>query len=104
MKRDVNEAEIEREMVRAIQAMYPAEHQALENWGKWSRDRRGIFPAENPPPSPVYDTFSREEWDKQGYGEAAKDAVSDQRLEASDRKAERAEDEPYDEKAGYELD
>ena len=45
MKRDIESDQIEREMVRALQAMYPESHQALTNWGKWIADCRGIKPA-----------------------------------------------------------
>jgi hypothetical protein len=101
MMRDIQSQELERAEIRAIQGLYPTAHQALMNWGRWSRDRRGIFPSENPPPSAIYDAINRSEWDKDGYGEVEADA---ERLAVDDRKAERADTEPYDELKGYELD
>ena len=104
MKRDIADAEITRARIRALQGVYPRAHSALENWGAWSRDRHGIFPPENPPPSPVYAAIDRSEWDRDGYGEVEEQHVSEARMEAEDRKSERADREEYDEKAGYDLD
>jgi hypothetical protein len=101
MMRDINAQELERAEIRAIQSLYPKAHDQCVNWGRWSRDRRGIFPSENPPPSAVYDIIRRDEWDKDGYGEQE---AEPERLATDDRKAERAADEPYDELQGYEFD
>jgi hypothetical protein len=49
LKMDVDEAELERIEVRAIQGLYPEAHQALTNLGRWWRDRRGIFPTQARP-------------------------------------------------------
>lgn len=43
--KDLDPAQIERHMIRELQGRFPDEHQALANWAKWSRDRRGIYPA-----------------------------------------------------------
>ena len=104
MKRDIAGAEITRARIRALQALYPNAHATLENWGAWSRDRHGIFPPENPPPSPVYAVIDRSEWDRDGYGEVEEQRVSEARMEAEDRKSERAEREEYDERLGTLLD
>ena len=99
MKGDsVDMSEVFTAQVRALQAMYPEAHEALVNWGRWSRDRRGIFPAEGR--THIWDAFDRAEWDRTGYGDQEAD---EQRLEVGDRKAERLEEE-YDEKAGFDLD
>lgn len=41
--------EVYRAEIRAIQAQYPLAHQALTNWGRWSRELRGIFPSISQP-------------------------------------------------------
>jgi hypothetical protein len=99
---DIDFDEIERHLIRELQGEHGKAHQALLNWAKWSRDRRGIFPSPNPPPSAIYDTFKRDEWDKEGYGEIVE--VSEERLAQGDIKADKQEVEPYDETAGTVLD
>lgn len=83
--------------VRALQAMYHDAHQALVNWGLWSRDTKGMKPVEvSPPPT----------WREANTGLPggyADETVGpkDDGLEA---KPERAEDDPYDELRGFILD
>ena len=97
MKRDVDAAEIEREMVRAIQAMYPAEHQALENWGRYSRDRDDR-PAWIVSPG-IYSEAPTSKWEIEDEGGYAV------RIEYSSppERGDRREPEPYDEKAALDL-
>lgn len=104
MKRDdIDQSEIERHLVREVQGMYPKEHQALENWGRWSRDLRGVYPADIKP-SRIYSEANREDWDKDGYGDVALTDEMKERLLAGDRKAERPEEEPHDPKTAAALD
>ncbi len=84
--------------VRALQDMYHQAHQALICWGAWSRDRRGIFPAEIACPS-LWDNFKRDETDAYGDEDAAPAEVPHETA-----KAERADEEPYNELQGRSLD
>ena len=87
------------ERVRLLQAIYPKEHAALICWGAWSRDRRGIFPKDIAPPK-VWDQFKRDENEAWGDEDAAKlEPETDAEV-----KAERAEDDPYNELQGHQLD
>ena len=85
--------------IRDLQSRYPREHQALVNWGAWSRDRRGIFPPEIVPPK-VWDQFKRDENESWGEKDDATVVVES----AEPDKAERAEEEPYNELHGLQLD
>jgi hypothetical protein len=80
--------------IRLLQADFQKAHAALINWGLWSRDRRGIFPVQITPPR-VWDEFKPDE--NEAYGEITEDT---QVVEQSETKAERAEDDPYDELQG----
>lgn len=85
--------------VRALQAIYPQAHAALVNWGRWSRDRAGIFPPDIKPPS-IW-----EKADPSKFGDFAEDGEQGLGVvEQAETKAERIEAEPYDEKAGTILD
>ena len=83
--------------VRGIQGRNPEAHLALVNWGAWSRDRRGIFPVQIVPPRMWEEATSGL---PDGYA-AVKDAQEDDGLQA---KAERSEEEPYNELQGAILD
>ena len=85
--------------IRGIQEQHAKAHAALVNWGAWSRDRAGLFPSDGR--VGIWDAFSRTEWDRDGYGDQV---AEESRLEADDRRAERADKEPYDELQGYVLD
>lgn len=82
--------------VRGLQAIYPEAHQALCNWAAWSRDRAGIFPAQIVPPPTWNEATSGL---PEGYAE--EETRADDGLQA---KAERAEQEPYNELQGAALD
>lgn len=84
--------------IRALQEMHSRAHQALLNWSRWSRDRRGIFPAISKPH--IWQEYKQSEADDWGEDHA----VSNERLAQDDRKTERPEDEAYDEKAAQTLD
>lgn len=90
--------------IRGLQAIYQPAHTALINWGAWSRDRAGIFPAGIVSPT-IWDAgaaFGQEEeqvlMQEKGWGEA--EAVEGA---AGIEKAEREHD-PYSELAGSILD
>jgi hypothetical protein len=82
--------------VRGIQSAYPQAHQALRNWGLWSRDRAGIFPCISRPSiwneyAPKVGDFAEENLDR----ELPRDEVV---------KQEMAETPDYSEKEAVELD
>ena len=89
--------------VRALQAMYPAAHAALCNWAYWSRDRVGIGPSEYLPPNPVFAAIDRGEWDRDGYGEIEPEGWTPPPTTGEER-ADRAEQEPYNEREADALD
>lgn len=81
--------------IRGLQAIYADSHGALQNWGAWSRDRRGIFPTMTPPA--IWSQFKRSEIDD--YGEEQPEAPT-----TAPVKAEAAERQPYQELAALVLD
>ena len=83
--------------VRGLQAIYPEAHEALKNWAAWSRDRSGIFPAGITAPS-LWDQFKRDE--NEDWGEEQPQV----QVPEAPVKAEAAEKQPYDERAGVILD
>jgi len=84
--------------IRALQGMNEPAHLALVNWGRWSRDRHGIFPPGITPPGLWNQALPSK------FGDFA-DEEEGQRVEVQEpAKAEAAEKEPYDEKAGTVLD
>lgn len=87
------------ERVRILQDNHAKAHAALVNWGCWSRDRRGIFPVQITPPK-VWDQFKADE--NEAWGEV-QDAPESQGA-TEEAKAERAEDDPYNELQGHQLD
>jgi hypothetical protein len=84
--------------VRSLQADFPQAHQALVEWGSWSRDRKGMAPPPIQPPR-IWDEFKPDE--NESYGEVTEETTI---VEQTEVKAERAEDDPYDELQGTILD
>lgn len=82
--------------VRDLQARYQKAHEALLCWGNWSRDRRGLYPADSRPS--IWDQFKRDE------NEAWGDEDAEKLVAEAPAKAERAEEEPYDELQGTIMD
>lgn len=82
--------------IRLLQETHQPGHLALVNWGLYSRDRYWPGPADARPK--LWDEFKRDENDP--YGE---DVAEDLRVPQAEIKQERAEDDPYDEKAGAAL-
>lgn len=80
--------------IREIQARYPLAHEALRNWGLWSRETGGIFPSLA---KPGWTEFYKPDGD--GYGEA--EAIPDP---TETVKAERVEAPRSDERSGMEVD
>lgn len=95
MKRDIDTREVLIARIRGLQAIYPEGHAALVNWGRWSRDRAGIFPAGATPPR-IWDEAVTSKFDDWGDEQGVHDSQP--------VKAERAEREEYDERAGTVLD
>lgn len=89
--------------VRALQALYQKEHEALIEWGLWSLDRRGIYPTLTNPS--MWEQFKRD--GSEGYG-AEKKLEPGEEDEANavylEVKAERVEQQEYDEKLAIRLD
>lgn len=84
--------------VRMIQSLYPEAHAALVGWGRWSADRRGIFPQAYKRPA-VWDQFKQSEAGDFGEeGEARKVVVP------FAVKAEGPDRLPYDERSALILD
>ena len=98
VKRDLIYSEIACARIRALQAMYPDAHEALRNWGAWSRDRYQIGPRDAQPGI----------WDEavvSKFGDFADESDTPAIVgDTKPAKAERADREEYDEKAGAELD
>lgn len=84
--------------IRALQAIYKPEHDALCNWAKWSRDERGIRPVEAR--TSIYDQMNED--DRAGWGEET-DQPPIYRLTVR-VKSERPEEENYDLKSAEILD
>jgi hypothetical protein len=96
MKRDLEAAEIFTARVRGLQGIYSAAHEALKNWGAWSRDRRGIYPSMSPPG--MWAQYKPDDSDEYG------DEPEVPPPEAVPVKAEAAEHELYEEKTAFILD
>lgn len=97
--RDLDLEEIERHLVREVQGMYPKEHQALINWGRWSRDRRGIYPAGVTAPS-IWQDAPTSKWEFDDDPEEYSPHIP---IVAA-AKGDRPEGEDYDEKSAVALD
>lgn len=83
--------------VRAIQSLYPKAHEALRNWGLWSRERGGIFPALAKPGWTEFYQAGREEVTEEHETEV-------ERVEQLEVKAEGPELPHSDERLGEEVD
>ena len=84
--------------VRGIQSAFPLAHEALVNWGRWSRELQGLFP-----------TISRPSiWDEAAPGDPTdwteEGDIGLGIVEQREIKAEGPEKIESDEKAGTELD
>lgn len=97
----LEQSEIQTARFRGLQGIYSKEHEALMNWGKWSRDERGIRPVEAR--TSIYDQIRED--DRAGWGDLppADDSYR-VRIAVVPRKAERPEEETYDAKAAEALD
>lgn len=94
--------------IRSVQAAYPQAHQALKNWGRWSRELHDIPGLTNDLKAPgLYEGADRKNWEFAQDGETgidtpeaiAKRCAADKRV-----KRERADDLKADDKLGHELD
>jgi hypothetical protein len=85
--------------VRSMQERYGSAHLALTNWAKWSRDRKQIGPRDSKPH--IWQEAATSKFDD--FGDI-QDAIPQNRLAADDRKAEYADEEPYNEREGAILD
>ena len=99
MKREdaIAESALIAEGIRSLQAEHYRAHEALENWGRYSRDRDDkpagvISPA-------IYGAAPTSKWDHDAVGDAP------QRIEYAypPEKGDRAEPEPYEEGAARDL-
>jgi hypothetical protein len=86
--------------IRELQAAHYQAHEALQNWAKWSRDRRGIYPPGVVPPAiwadaPINKWEFEEEPDYNPYQKLTMTAAE---------KGDRPEEEDYDEKTAVVLD
>lgn len=87
--------------IRALQGIYFREHAALMNWGRWSNDRRGIFP--KAAGSILGAQYRRSEGEE--YGDETKpDQERLARVAAMPRRSEPRERLPYEEKTAVILD
>lgn len=98
---DVDTAELERIEVRAIQGLYPEAHQALENWGRWSY--WGDIGRPKDARNHQFDEAQKSKFDDFGE-EKEYDAAERYQPNIVIVRAERVEEEPYDEKAALVLD
>lgn len=88
------------EHVRALQAIHSEAHEALLNWGRWSRDLKRVFP----PGIPESPTFREATPSKFGDFADDSDLLRVEVVAQTETKAERSEEEPYDERSGALLD
>lgn len=95
-KETVDWREVFNAEVRGIQAQYPKAHEALRNWGLWSRERGGIFPVLA---KPSWTEFYRADRDE--THDELEDVTVVHQLEV---KAERVEMPRSDERQGEEID
>lgn len=80
--------------VREIQAHFLTAHEALTQWGRWSRDKSGIFPRLEPPA--LWDEYRTS---GEGYGEELTEAANEVHV-----KPELPPEPPANEKQAVELD
>jgi hypothetical protein len=83
--------------IRAIQAAHPEAHEALKNWGRWSRDLNGVFPTLAGPG--IWNLADTDKFDDFG------DEQPRPRLRLVDQaKSERLEEPKADERSAKQLD
>ena len=87
------------ERIRSLRDAYPNADSALQNWAKWSRDRRGIYPAGIVAPA-IYNEAPTNKWE---FDEPL-DYNPYQHIHAAPEKGDRPEDEDYDERTAVALD
>jgi hypothetical protein len=95
----VAESALITQAIRDLQDRFSKEHQALVNWSKWSRDRRGIYPAGITAPA-IYDQAPTSKWE---FEEPDYDAYHRIHMVAAE-KGDKVEEEEYDEKTAVVLD
>lgn len=83
--------------IRALQFRHTKAHVSLTNWGHWSADKRGIFPAMRPPA--LWNQFKRSEVEE--WGEEQPPAIS---IVKEIAKPEPRETSSYDERTALVLD
>lgn len=94
---DLDEQQIQAARIRELQSRYPQAHEALMNWGAWSRDRSGMYPAISQ--THVFDQYVHDE--TEGYAEEGEGVTNPHAVIVT--KAER-DSEDYDEKSAVALD
>lgn len=82
--------------IRGLQSIYPEAHAALVNWGRYSLDRRGIFPGDIKPPA-TFDQYRASDYDEVPLQKDIEPPAS------GPVKSEGPEYQPYDEKAAIVL-
>jgi hypothetical protein len=88
------------ERIRSLRDTYPNADSALQNWAKWSRDRRGIYPPGVVPPA-IWDDAPVSKWshdEELDYNPYQKLSIQ------TAEKGDRPEEEDYDEKTAVILD
>jgi hypothetical protein len=58
----VAESALITQAIRDTQEQFPDEHRAYQNWAKWCRDRRGIYPAGTTAPS-IWQEAATSKWE-----------------------------------------
>lgn len=96
----LEQSEIQTARIRALQGIYSEAHRALENWGAYSRDTRGIYPVEAH--TSIYDQMRED--DRAGWGEEKSDYRPVIVKVVGKVKADRPEEERYDQKQAEMLD
>jgi hypothetical protein len=90
-----NDLPLETARIRGLQEIHREAHAALQNWGWWSLDRRGIYPHQTGPS--IYGGYRSGDYDEEELD------LDPERLEI-DAKAEAAPRQPYDGKSAEILD
>jgi hypothetical protein len=95
----VAESALITQAIRDLQARYYTAHAALANWGRWSRDRRGIYPPGVVPPA-IWNDAPVSKWEI----EEEPDYDPYKKILIVAEKGDRLEEEDYDEKTAVMLD
>jgi hypothetical protein len=85
--------------IRDLQSQFHAAHEALANWGRWSRDKRGIYPPGVVPPA-IWNDAPVSKWEI----EEEPDYDPYKKILTVAEKGDRQEEEDYDEKTAVMLD